>query len=107
MDHQEYMSCVEADAPSVLLKEHMQTVDELMQERQRRVNGEEPEKQVPWDSGTVKFVEDAILWEMSQIEQCWDAVRNHNDSWLEQKQYEEWAEEMEAQEARRQWEASH
>jgi nitroimidazol reductase NimA-like FMN-containing flavoprotein (pyridoxamine 5'-phosphate oxidase superfamily) len=77
MDHQEYMSCVEADAPSVLLK------------------------------GTVKFVEDAILWEMSQIEQCWDAVRNHNDSWLEQKQYEEWAEEMEAQEARRQWEASH
>jgi len=98
-DYNDYRRCCEADSPSVLMADNIRTIGRLLEERALRIAGtDDPNPEVPWDSGTVKFIEDAIEWELNQVEHCWNAIHKHGNSWVAQAQAEDFEAEMQADE---------
>ena len=77
-----YQALVEADSPASIMCEIMPIIQANLQERARRVRGEKPEAIIPWDDGSVQFIDQAIDQDMKQLAHCWDVVKNHKNSWL-------------------------
>jgi hypothetical protein len=80
---------LDADSPAAIMCEIMPIIQANLQERSRRVRGEEPEAIIPWDSGTVEFMDETIQRDMEQLARCWDVVKNHKNSWLVEHQHKQ------------------